>query len=343
MFNVRVDGSLSDMIGAVYQALEAGRRGSNLRSGPDANELRLQIPPYDYLGVGFRGPGLVLDYRSDDMITGRWTELRIESVRPGSNGGTDRVEYFAIRGFSADLSGLMAYAGSGLAGETYWRFDDAPLRAALDPDRTKIVGGARDDVIVPVHLAFPGILSLRGHDTILGGGGDDTLRGGRGRDLVDGGFGGDLVFGESGDDRLYGRSGRDRLDGGTGHDTLEGGDHADRLRGGAGRDVLSGGTGRDTLDGMAGDDLLAGGAGADLFVFRAPGHDVVEDFSVTQDTFAIAPRLIPTEARADLAAWLVGQGAVTGEGVRFDLADGIGVFFSGVSDLDRLVASAILG
>lgn len=342
MFRVRVDGSLSDMIGSVYRALEAGSGGSNLRSGPDANEVRLQVPPYDYVGVGFRGPDLVLDYRSDDMITGTWTELRIESVRPGSNGGIEREEYFAIRGFSADLSGLMAYAGSGLAGTTFWSFDDAPLRAALDPGQSRITGGAGADTIAPVNTAFPGILSLRGQDTILGGGGDDTLRGGRGRDLVDGGFGADLVEGDGGHDRLSGRAGSDWLNGGTGNDTLSGGDHRDRLGGGQGSDVLLGGDGKDTLDGMAGDDVLTGGAGADLFVFRAPGHDRVEDFSVLQDAFAIAPRLVPTEARADLATWLVAQGAVTAEGVRFDLGQGISVLFAGVTDMETLVATAVL-
>ncbi|THD85257.1 calcium-binding protein [Aliigemmobacter aestuarii] len=342
MFSVLVEGSLSEMIGSVYRALEAGSSGSNLRSGPDANEVRLQVPPYDYVGVGFRGPDLVLDYRGDDMITGTWTELRIESVRPASNGGIERDAYFVIRGFSADPSGLLGFVGSGLAGATYWRFDDAPLRAALDPGQSRITGGAGADLIAPVNIAFPGILSLRGQDTILGGGGDDTLRGGRGRDLVDGGTGADLVLGQGGDDRLSGRAGGDLLAGGTGNDTLSGGDHADRLGGGQGSDLLSGGGGKDTLDGMAGDDVLAGGAGADLFVFRAPGHDRVEDFSVLQDAFAIAPRLVPAEARADLAAWLVAQGAVTAEGVHIDLGQGISVLFAGVTDMETLAASAIL-
>jgi Ca2+-binding RTX toxin-like protein len=63
-----------------------------------------------------------------------------------------------------------------------------------------------------------------------------------------------------------------------------------RLIGSASNDILTGADGNDTLIGGAGADSLTGGLGLDTFVFNSPieGLDIINDFSVTDDTIQVS-------------------------------------------------------
>lgn len=343
MFKVKLVGnSLSSLVVSVYSAFEAGSHGSILRSGPDDNEVRLQVPPYDYVGVGLRGPDLDLDWRGAEMILGTWTELRIESVRPASGGGVDRVEYLRVTGFSVDPGPMMSFRGNMLGGAVAWNFDDAPLRAALNPRQGLFDGGNLAENIGPVNDRFPGIFEMRGADTIRGWAGHDTLNGGLGGDLLLGGGGADHLNGGAGQDRLDGGTGEDWLSGAGGHDSLEGCEGRDRLDGGLGHDTLSGGDGRDFLYGSWGDDLMTGGAGADQFHFSSPGHDRITDFSISADQIWLSDQLVPLKHRADPSAWLLARGQVTDEGALFVVSDKISFLVEGVDDLAAIAATLVL-
>lgn len=123
-----------------------------------------------------------------------------------------------------------------------------------------------------------------GDDGAWGGSGNDSLRGGLGADSLSGNNGTDVLNGNLGADRLHGNNGNDKLMGDDGNDVLFGDANNDRLLGGAGNDILFGGTGSDFLAGHSGSDRLTGDAGADTFIFaKGYGHDVVVDFSASQD------------------------------------------------------------
>ena len=106
----------------------------------------------------------------------------------------------------------------------------------------------------------------------LGNNGNDVLRGDLNSRSSGGSNGGnDQLFGGAGDDRIGGKGGNDQL------------------FGEAGNDSLWGDAGDDQLDGGLGDDQLFGGDGADQFVLAVGnGTDVIGDFEVGVDRFAIA-------------------------------------------------------
>lgn len=99
----------------------------------------------------------------------------------------------------------------------------------------------------------------------------------------------------------YGASGRDDLDIrheygslgtnievhlGDGNDHVGAGHGNDLLFGDGGNDAIEGSLGNDTINGGGGDDTLNGGSGEDVFVYTAlaEGHDVIYNFSVSDDT-----------------------------------------------------------
>ena len=136
-------------------------------------------------------------------------------------------------------------------------------------------------------------------EVIVGTAADETLPGGNGNDTVAGGLGNDLITGNNGNDVLRGdlnsrssggsNGGNDQLFGGAGDDRIGGKGGNDQLFGEAGNDSLWGDAGDDQLDGGFGDDQLFGGDGADQFVLAVGnGTDVIGDFEVGVDRFAIA-------------------------------------------------------
>ena len=77
--------------------------------------------------------------------------------------------------------------------------------------------------------------------------------------------------------------------------------------------MLVGGAGEDVLSGGAGDDYLAGEGGNDIFMLSGGGEDIVEDFTIGEDTIGVASgtslsSLIITQDEADT---LVSDGTTT--------------------------------
>jgi Ca2+-binding RTX toxin-like protein len=142
------------------------------------------------------------------------------------------------------------------------------------------------------------ISGLAGNDTINAGGGNDWVDGGANDDRLDGGAGADTLLGGTGADSLIGGAGSDSLDGGDHNDSLDGGAAADVLLGGTGNDTLSGGDGNDTLTGGAGNDTLNGGLGADTFVLDNASIDLIQNFTVVDDTFRLSKSLFPALTQA---------------------------------------------
>ncbi len=102
----------------------------------------------------------------------------------------------------------------------------------------------------------------------------------------------DSLLGVETNDQLAGAEGDDFLHGGGGHDEISGGTGDDGLFGGDGDDQIEGGEGKDLLIGGAGNDTLTGGSGADVFVVDTePGHDIITDFVLGEDSLSL-----PTES-----------------------------------------------
>jgi Ca2+-binding RTX toxin-like protein len=137
------------------------------------------------------------------------------------------------------------------------------------------------------------LLGLAGNDTVNAGAGNDSVDGGADNDTLNGGDGADTLLGGTGNDSLLGAAGSDSLDGGDHNDTLDGGAAADVLLGGSGNDSLIGGGGNDTLTGGAGVDTLNGGAGNDTLVLDNTSVDVIQSFTVVDDTFRLSKSLFP--------------------------------------------------
>ena len=93
---------------------------------------------------------------------------------------------------------------------------------------------------------------------------------------------GGTYHGDDFDNRFLGNGGEHVMYGHGGNDILTGG-FAD-----SSSDYLDGGDGDDQLQGVFGDDYLIGGPGKDIIYIRqGQGHDVMEDFTIGDDTITI--------------------------------------------------------
>lgn len=182
-----------------------------------------------------------------------------------------------------------------------------------------IVGTDGNDVINGNGGFYDSLYGGNGNDAINGGSGSDWMRGGNGNDTLIGAGGNDYLRGDAGYDILNGGAGIDRADynradegvivdlslgkamydGEGGQDTLIG---IEDVRGSAFNDLISGDANANRLEGRDGDDILTGGGGndsllggdgADTFRFNAfgEGNDVIEDFTVGQDSLSFATSL----------------------------------------------------
>ncbi|WP_422368596.1 Ig-like domain-containing protein [Pelagibius sp.] len=184
----------------------------------------------------------------------------------------------------------------------------------------------------------------------------------------------DTLTGDGSGNLFVGQSGNDSLDGGAGNDTLVGDEGADSLVGGAGDDTLMGGVGADSLSGGEGDhdlaryDLSDAGVAVDLGAGTAAGGHAAGDSisgvehligSAFDDTLAgdAAGNDLIGGAGDDLLRGGLGADTLDGgfgddtasyensmEGVRVDLAEGLGVGGSAAGDtyfsIENLVGSA---
>lgn len=167
-------------------------------------------------------------------------------------------------------------------------------------------------------------------NTIVGNSGANSINGNSGADLMRG-MGGDdsYVINESGDrvdEAAAGSSGTDRilsfvslsLAGPQVSGNVENLDLSGTVNGAGNAlgNVIRGSSGANDIAGKGGNDILTGGGGADVFVFDttpngATNRDVIEDFSVLQDTIRLENGVFTGLATGGLAAsaFHIGTGA----------------------------------
>ena len=130
------------------------------------------------------------------------------------------------------------------------------------------------------------------------------------------------MYGLQGDDGLSGMAGKDLLFGQRGHD------------------ILNGGTGDDILNGGRGNDQLVGGTGADRFVFREPGADRVQDFTLGVDTLEISQAL--TGGMTNAGQIISTFGSVVGSDVILDFGAGNSILLSGIGSTVGLSGDLVI-
>ncbi|MGK7953364.1 MAG: M14 family zinc carboxypeptidase [Xenococcaceae cyanobacterium] len=160
-----------------------------------------------------------------------------------------------------------------------------------------VVDSPEDAEIVDGTDEAESLIGTQTNQVIYGRDGDDTVAGALGDDLLFGNAGADELFGdryrvlpsgeEGGDDTIYGGDGEDYIDGKAGDDILYGEGDNDYILGNSGNDLIVGGSGDDTLVG----DNLYQSEGNDTFVLEATGTDVINDFSVTDDSIALPKKV----------------------------------------------------
>lgn len=190
-----------------------------------------------------------------------------------------------------------------------------------------------------------------GNDLLTGGNGDDLLFGGAGADTMDGGSGNDYYLVDNVKDVVIENDanvktgGYDTVDttlsdytlpanfealklsgsnpsvgrGNSLDNTIVGNNADNQLFGMAGNDLLQGEDGDDTLDGGLGMDTLEGGAGNDTYIINNLEDTIVEnpgegdaDKVISTVDFSLAQN-----PNVEIL-WLVGSGAVSGEGNDLD-------------------------
>ncbi|MGO1078941.1 calcium-binding protein [Inquilinus sp. CA228] len=129
------------------------------------------------------------------------------------------------------------------------------LPAASDRDLSHLA-----DAPAPIASSRPLAPSGRGGEVLVPR--DDT-EGVRGLEVIEGDDEDDKLHGWLAGDSIHGNGGNDKLYGDRGNDVLWGGDGEDLLSGDEDNDQLYGDGGNDNLRGGTGDDVLCGGAAAD--------------------------------------------------------------------------------
>jgi Ca2+-binding RTX toxin-like protein len=190
----------------------------------------------------------------------------------------------------------------------------------------QVFGGFGNDTIIDTS-GNDRLDGQSGNDLINGGVGSDSVIGGNDNDTVSGGDGGDSVSGGSGNDRILvdNDSFLDALDGGKGTDiidfsgltsgvtytvnksvTING--VADTTKGFEGivgtdfADTLIAGGIAELVEGGGGADTLTGGNGNDTFAYaQGDGGDLITDFAIGKDKFALDAETFGLAADATVA------------------------------------------
>jgi len=188
-----------------------------------------------------------------------------------------------------------------------------------------INGGSFNDTLTGNDLSNS-LFGGAGNDVLTGGDGADNLMGGKGNDFIDGGNGIDMAHYWNATAGVYVNLSLTNAQNtkGEGIDTLlnieslNGSGFNDILIGNTAENRLLGGAGNDVLNGLLGNDVLTGGLGKDVFILNTAigksNHDVITDFSVTDDTIKLENRVfIALTATGQLAAdafKIIGNGNV---------------------------------
>ncbi len=290
------------------ETLEGGALGDNIL-GRDGDDLILGHAGDDTLKGGWGND--TLDGGSGHSVLNGGYEDDLFIFRDGSadvegGEGIDTVS-FEHAGAHMRLDLLYASLNTRAAdGSTFENVENVIGTIGRDNIR-----GTMEDNLLQGGRNVDFLFGRRGNDTLDGGTGDDVLFGGVGQDVLNGGVNRDRAqysealeavrvdlmnpgtnTGEAAGDvfisieDLAGSRYSDALLGDLGANRLFGREGSDLLIGRQGDDYLNGGSNNDTLGGGQGDDVMRGGHGADLFIF-SQGEDIVEDFAIGTDLFAI--------------------------------------------------------
>lgn len=341
-----------------------GGFGSDVASGGDGNDIL-------FAGAGDGGNDFVTGDNGSDIVAGGGGDDTVIGGSVIGNGVATAVTASAVSNAGSDV--LFGGAGNdilitGSLNDTNnnGRVDDGEVVTTNASSATAFAGTGDDEV-----YGASGSDELgggTGNDVIEGADGDDTLYGGRddetqtvsndrlrgddgndlifasgGADSVRGGVGDDTLFGGSQNDIVRGDDGNDVIFGGAGDDTLTGGAGNDEFFNGGGDDIVDGGSGSDIIRSGTGDDTLTGGNGADTFLFGADhDDDVVEDFSLTNDTLDLSATATDFTSVDDVVAAATATTQGGDAGVLIDTGGGNSIFLNGLSLNDLQSATIIL-
>jgi Ca2+-binding RTX toxin-like protein/subtilisin-like proprotein convertase family protein len=310
---------VEDLFGSNHTDTLLGDAGANIIWGANGNDAM----------YGRDGDDTLYGGNDNDLLYGGVGADLLD----GGAGVRDRAMYSdSTIGLRADLQSPATNTGIA-AGDTYVGVED--LYGSNHTDT--LLGDAGANIIWGAN-GNDAIYGRDGDDTLYGGNDNDLLYGGVGADLLDGGAGmrdramysdstaglradlqspatntgiaaGDTyvgvedLFGSNHTDTLLGDGGANIIWGANGNDAIYGRDGSDTLYGGDGNDLLYGGVGADRME---------GGVGADSFVFDttlAGGVDVIDDFSVVDDTILLENAIFTVLAAGGLAAAAFTTGA----------------------------------
>lgn len=347
------EGGNDQLLGGSGNDTVTGGIGSDTASGGDGNDIL-------FAGGGDAGDDLVAGDNGADILGGGAGN---DTLIGGSYIGTETAIGVTASAVSAGGSDTL-FGGAGDDILITGSFDDANDNQRLDEGEAVTDAGGNN-------TAYAGsgddqIFGGAGNDILGGGTGDDTVEAGAGNDTIYGGRNdqsstmlNDVFDGGDGDDLVFASGGADSVSGGAGNDTLFGGAQNDRISGGAGDDTLFGGGGNDTIEGDtgsdeifngagddlvdagldadfirsgAGNDTLSGGGGTDTFFFVGDhGADVVNDFSVEEDTLNLAETTTDFANADDVTAASSNATVGGNSGLLIDTGEGNSIFLTGLS------------
>ena len=341
-----------------------GGTGSDIASGGDGND-RL------FAGAGDGGNDFIAGDNGSDVLAGGGGDDTVIGGSITGNGNAIAVTASAVSNEGSDI--LFGGAGNdilitGSLNDTNnnGRVDDGEVNVTNTSAATAFAGTGDDEVYGAAGNDELGggtgndfIEGADGNDILYGGRNDesqivsnDRLRGGNGNDLIFASGGADSVRGGDGDDTLFGGTqndvvrgddGNDTIFGGTGNDTLTGGAGNDEFFNGGGDDIVDAGAGSDTIRSGTGDDTLTGGSGGDTFLFGADhDDDVVDDFSLADDTLDLSATATDFNSIDDVAAASTATTIGGNSGILIDTGGGNSIFLNGLSLNDLQSVTIIL-
>lgn len=312
-----------------------GGTGNDTASGGDGNDVL-------FAGAGDAGDDLIAGDNGADILGGGAGN---DTIIGGSYIGTETAIGVTASAVSAGGSDTL-FGGAGDDILITGSFDDANANQRLDEGEAltdsngnntayagtgndQLFGGAGNDILG----------GGTGNDTVEAGAGNDTIYGGRSdqssttlNDIFDGGDGDDIAFASGGADSVLGGAGDDTLFGGEGNDTINGGAGEDEIFNGAGDDLVDAGLDADLIRSGAGNDTLSGGGGTDTFFFVGDhGADVVNDFSVEEDTLNLAGTTTDFANADDVTAASSNATVGGNSGLLIDTGEGNSIFLTGLS------------
>lgn len=324
-----------ELLGGSGNDTVTGGAGNDTVSGGDGNDIL-------FAGGSDTGDDLIAGDNGADVLGGGGGN---DTVIGGSYIGSETAIGVTASAVNAGASDTL-FGGDGNDILITGSFNDANGNQRLDAGEAVTDSSGN-------HTAYAGtgddeIYGAAGNDILGGGTGDDTVEAGAGNDTIyggrndqsstvlndvfDGGDGDDVAFASGGADSVSGGAGNDTLFGGGGNDTIRGGSGADEIFDGAGNDVVDAGQNADLIRSGEGNDSLTGGSGADSFFFaNNHGDDVVNDFSISQDTLNIAGTVADFSSASDVTAASSNSTVSGSSGLLIDTGDGNSIFLVGLS------------